>query len=158
MGVKGGGSWGNKEGSSEPLDLMVLGEVIVKHYLYLTAREEKIDFKDQLLTSFYISPAPRFMDDLSAFKEMLQHSSTLYNDILLFTMGIVGDLVTPELYFEKLLSEYNRTIKCLPEYEVLQVNIHPMDYVDCVLFALRFYIDQVDLIAPTEEPKEGKKS
>jgi len=142
-------------------DLMVLGQIIVKHYLYLSGREEKKNFMSEVTTRFYNSPVTKFKDEMTAFKTVIQGSPDYYNDALLFVMGVVTDLVSPESYFKKMLDEYKRVISGIPQNDMLAMDLSSASYFECVFFCLRFFVDQADLIVdiPPEvtDEKEGKK-
>lgn len=146
---------GNKE-----IDLMVLGEVLVKHYLYLQTRtDQKKDFLDEITQRFYVSPATKFGDEIKTFKDVIEGSSTMYNDALLFVMAVCADLVTPELYFDKMLKQYNQLIGSFNSNDTLKVVLKKEQHFECIFFSLRFFIDQLDLIVPpsAEEPGENKE-
>lgn len=142
-------------------DLMVLGQIIVKHYLYAASRVEKKDFMSEVIERFYKAPVTKFTDEMTNFKIVIQGSPDYYNDALLFVMGVVADLVVPDHYFKKLMLEYDRIISGMPQNDMLSVKLDATNYFECVFFAIRFFVDQADLIAeipPEEQPgKEGKK-
>jgi len=150
---------GFKSPIGEP-DLQILGEVLVKHYLFLQSREEKQDFIKEVSLRFYETPMTKFSDELANFSTVIGGSSTFYNDALLFVMAVVSELVFPEAYFKKLLAEYKSVISGMPNNATLSHRITEKDYFACVFFALRYYVDQLDLfvpeLPPTENAAEGK--
>lgn len=150
---------GFKAPLGEP-DLQILGEILVKHYLFLQSREEKADFIKEVTMRFYETPMTKFSDELENFSKVIGGSSTFYNDALLFVMAIVSELVYPEAYFKKLLAEYKVVMSGMPNSATLAHRISEKDYFACVFFALRYYVDQLDLFVPPPEtppaPPEGK--
>lgn len=152
------GPWGANNKEKQSVDLMVMGEIIVKHFLYLRTRPEKVDFIEELHNRFYVSPVTKFADELINFKTAITGNATMYNDTLLFVMAITADLVEPEIYFEKLLNQYKNLVDSFPENNTLVVSLTKDQHFECIFFALRFFIDQADLIiglgaGTPEEPK-----
>lgn len=152
------GPWGANNKEKQSVDLMVMGEIVVKHFLYLRTREEKNDFVEEIYNRFYVSPVTKFADELLNFKTTITGNATMYNDALLFVMAIAADLVEPEVYFDKLLNQYRTLVGSFPENNTLNVALAKDQHFECIFFALRFFIDQADLIAglgaPPEEPKQ----
>lgn len=150
-------------GRDKPIDLMILGEILVKHYLYLQTRDEKKDFVNEITQRFYVSPATKFSDEMLTFRETIEGTSTVYNDALLFVMAVCADLIEPELYFEKMLAQFSKVINSFKNPDALKVSLKKENHFECVFFSLRFFIDQLDLIVPSvpapmseDEKKEGK--
>lgn len=141
-------------------DLMVLGEIICKHWMYAQTRYNAktgyLNFIPAVEKSFYEAPITKFNDAYGDFKTSLSRDGLMYNDTLMFVMAIVADLVTPEAYFKKLLSEFKLMASYYPVREALEISLDHRDYTGCVLFSLRFFIDQIDLIVP-KEPKGATK-
>lgn len=152
---------GFKNTEAEP-DLQLLGEVLVKHYLYLRTRPEKADFLSEVVERFYVAPATKFSDELTNFKQVITGNATFYNDALLLVTAVVSELIVPEAYFKKLLKEYEAIRLGMPSNETLSLRLSATDYFACVFFALRFYIDQADLFTEIPEAanteKEDEKS
>jgi len=150
-------------GNKDAVDLMVLGEILVKHYLYLKSRADKEVFLGEVTQRFYVSPMTKFGDEMKTFKDVIEGNSTTYNDALLFVMAVCADLITPEAYFQKMLEQYGKVIESFTNKDPLRVSLRKENHFECVFFALRFFIDQLDLIAPepiqapkTEEKEDGK--
>lgn len=149
------------QGNKDVVDLMVFGEVLVKHYLYLQTRGEgKKDFFEEITQRFYVSPVTKFGDEMNTFKSVIEGSSTMYNDALLFVMGVCADLITPEAYFDKMLKQYSQLIGSFNSNDTLKISLKKEQHFECIFFALRFFIDQLDLIAPaapSEHPGENNE-
>jgi len=141
-------------------DLMVLGEIICKHWMYAQLRYgEKtgyLNFIPVVEKSFYEAPITKFNDVYEDFKVLLSRDGLMYNDTLMFVMAVVADLVTPEAYFKKMLNEFKMMANYYPVKEAININLDYRDYTGCILFSLRFFIDQIDLIVP-KEPKKAAK-
>lgn len=141
-------------------DLMVLGEIICKHWMYAqlryTNKSGYLNFIPAVEKSFYEAPVAKFNDTYAEFKTLISRDGLMYNDTLMFVMAVIADLVTPEAYFKKLLTEFKTIVNYYPVKESLDIRLDHRDYTGCVLFALRFFIDQIDLIVPMETKKGAK--
>lgn len=151
--VKSNALFGDNKQSTE-IDLMVFGEIILKHWMYAQSRYKAgtgyLNFVPMVEQKFYAAPIIKFNDEYDDFKRLIKSDNNLHNDVLMITMAIVADLVTPELYFEKILSEFKKITKNLPTNEYLNINLSSNDYLGCILFGIRFFADQIDLMIPIE--------
>jgi len=146
--------FGPDKGSQE-IDLVILGETIVKHIIHIRMRDGKAPFHNAIIDHFYEKPVTRFGDELHIFKNNTLNDSSNYNDALLFVMGITADLIRPEEYFKKMLDEYQTIINNMPNKQLLQIDLKPNNYFDCVFFAIRFFIDQEVLLTGLRTDQAG---
>lgn len=141
------------------VDMAYFGTVIVHNWDYINMRSDNDTGYTQLIQEindrFYTKPISCFKDEMVGFKKNMTGNSDMYNSVISFVMDITLSLDNPVNYFKRILSDFNTLIANVPENQILKIGFNENDYLECIFFSLRFYIDRAELYRPVET-KGGK--